>query len=77
MKLSTGEKIVYAIFAVVLIMVNPPILQAVNNYAIAKPFTFGWPTLLVWLDFWYVVGTATFLIGVLKIKAWGKDYQKP
>ncbi len=77
MKLSTGEKIVYGIFILVLIMVNPPVLNLVNNYVLQKPFTFGWPTLLVWLDFWYVVAIIDFLIGVLKIKSWKKEYQKP
>lgn len=77
MKLSLGEKIVYAIFILVLIMVNPPVLNLVNNYALQQPFTLGWPTLLVWLDFWYVVAIAAFLIGILKIKSWKKDYGNP
>lgn len=76
MKLSTGEKVVYAIFALVLVMVNPPILNSINNYALEKPFTFGWPTMLVWLDFWYIVAVVDFLVGVITIKSWKKDYDK-
>jgi len=76
MKLSTGEKFVYGIFVLVLIMVNPPVLNSINNYALLNPFTFGWPTLLVWLDFWYVVAIVNFLVGVITIKSWKKDYDK-
>ena len=49
MKLSTNEKAVYAIFLLVLIMVNPPIVNIVSDYAKTHPFVLGWPTLLVWL----------------------------
>ncbi|MGE5631916.1 MAG: hypothetical protein ACM3TR_12585 [Caulobacteraceae bacterium] len=76
MKLSAGEKFVYGIFVLVLIMVNPPILNSINNYAVKNPFTFGWPTLLVWLDFWYVIAVVDFLVGVITIKSWKKDYDK-
>ncbi len=76
MKPSKGEKLVYGTFILVLIMVNPPVLNVINRYAIQKPFTMGWPTLLVWLDFWYVAAIAAFLAGALKIKSWNKDYRK-
>lgn len=76
MKLSKGEKLLYGIFVLVLIMVNPPILNIINNYVLKNPFTFGWPTFLVWLDFWYVVAIIDFLVGVIKIKSWKKDYDK-
>ncbi len=76
MKLSIGEKVVYAIFVLVLLMVNPPLLNGINNYALEKPFTFGWPTMLVWLDFWYIVAVVDFLVGVITIKSWKKDYDK-
>ena len=59
MKLSFGEKITYAIFILVLIMVNPPVINTVNQYCMKTPLTFGWPTMLVWLDFWYLVGVIT------------------
>lgn len=75
MKISKGEKIVYGIFIFVLIMVNPPIINLFNNYCIKNPLTFGWPTMLIWLNFWYAVAVIAFLIGVLKIKSWKKDYE--
>ena len=74
MRLSKGEKIVYGIFILVLIMVNPPIVNLVSDFAKTHPFVLGWPTLLVWLDVWYVAAIVAFLVGVLKIKAWKKDY---
>ena len=76
MKLSRGEKTVYAILLLVLIMVNPPIVNMVSDYAAAHPFIFGWPTLLVWLNLWYVVGIIDFLAGVLTIRSWKKDYEE-
>lgn len=76
MKLSRGEKTVYAILLLVLIMVNPPIVNMVSDYAAAHPFLFGWPTLLVWLNLWYVVGIIDFLAGVLTIRSWKKDYEE-
>ena len=77
MKLSRGEKIVYSILILVLIMVNPPIVSQVSTYAETHPFILGWPTLLVWLNFWYAAGIVAFLIGALKIKSWRKDYKEP
>ena len=74
MKVSKGEKIVYGIFVLVLIMVNPPIVHQISDFAETNPFVLGWPTLLVWLDVWYAVAIVAFLVGVLKIKAWKKDY---
>ncbi len=74
MRLSKGEKIVYLIFIIVLIMVNPPILNLVNDYAVNNPLTFGNPTVLVWLNIWYVIAIVDFLIGAIKIKSWKKDY---
>jgi hypothetical protein len=74
MRLSKGEKLVYGIFILVLIMVNPPVLNIINRYALRNPFTMGWPTLLVWLDLWYFAAVAAFLAGALKIKSWNRDY---
>lgn len=76
MKLSTNEKAVYAIFLLVLIMVNPPIVNIVSNYAKTHPFVLGWPTLLVWLNAWYIIALIDFLVGVLTIRSWKKDYNE-
>lgn len=76
MKLSRGEKTVYAVLVLVLIMVNPPVVNLVSNYAGSHPFILGWPTLLVWLNLWYVVGIIDFLAGVLTIRSWKKDYEE-
>ena len=76
MKLSTNEKAVYAIFLLVLIMVNPPIVNIVSDYAKTHPFVLGWPTLLVWLNAWYIIALIDFLGGVLTIRSWKKDYNE-
>ena len=76
MKLSTNEKAVYAIFLLVLIMVNPPIVNIVSDYAKTHPFVLGWPTLLVWLNAWYIIALIDFLVGVIVIRSWKKDYNE-
>ena len=76
MKLSTNEKAVYAIFLLVLIMVNPPVVNLVSDYAGTHPFILGWPTLLVWLNAWYIIALIDFLVGVLTIRSWKKDYNE-
>ncbi len=76
MKLSANEKAVYAVFILVLIMVNPPIVNIVSDYATSHPFILGWPTLLVWLNVWYIVAIIDFLVGVLVIRSWKKDYNE-
>ncbi len=76
MKLSANEKAVYAVFILVLIMVNPPIVNIVSDYAASHPFILGWPTLLVWLNVWYIIAIIDFLVGVLVIRSWKKDYNE-
>ncbi|MCI1958525.1 MAG: hypothetical protein LKJ25_02755 [Clostridia bacterium] len=76
MKLSKGEKILCSVFILVLIMVNPPVINIVNDYCINNPIMSGWPTMLIWLNLWYIVAIVAFLIGALKIKTWKKDFDE-
>lgn len=55
-------------------MVNPPIMNVVNNYVKTKPLLWGYPTLWLWLQFWYIVAIITFLIGAIKLESWKKEY---
>mgnify|MGYP006910580472 CR=1 FL=1 len=71
--MKKSEKIFAAICIIGLLMVNPPILNVVNSYAKANPLTAGWPTLWIWLEFWYTAVIASFLIAVVKIKNWQKE----
>ena len=66
----------YLILIVGILMVNPPILNLVNQYCIDNPLTFGWPTLFLWLEFWYAIMIIDFLVGVLKIKNWDCSQDK-
>lgn len=77
MRLSKGEKWVYAVFLIVLVMVNPPVVNLVSRCAEIHPFLWGWPTLLVWLDGWYCLAMGAFLVGALFIRSWKRDYQEP
>lgn len=74
MKSSRNEKFVYGVFILVLIMVNPPILNIVNSYVLENPLTLGWPTMFVWLEFWYLAAIIDFFVGVITIESWKKDY---
>jgi len=75
MKISKGEKKVYAILIISLIMLNPPVLNIVNNYAKIKPLTWNYPTLWLWLQLWYLIAIITFLLGAIKIDNWKKEYR--
>lgn len=74
MKISKGEKRLYIILILSLIMVNPPVLNVINNYAKENPILWNYPTLWLWLQFWYIIGIIAFLIGAIKIKSWNKEY---
>ncbi len=76
MKISKGEKIIYFIFIISLIMVNPPVLGLVNNYAKINPLTWGYPTLWLWLQLWYLIAIVAFLIGAIKLGNWQKEYEE-
>jgi uncharacterized integral membrane protein len=70
------KRIIYGIFILVLIMVNPPVMGMVNEYAYMNPITFGWPTIIVWLDFWYIVAVIAFIAGAFLIESWQRDYKE-
>lgn len=74
MRKSRGEKLFYLVLVVSLIMVNPPVLGFVNNYAASTPITLGLPTIWLWLQFWYVVMIVAFIVSAVKLKSWKKEY---
>lgn len=41
-----------------------------------NPITFGWPTIIVWLDFWYIVAVIAFIAGAFLIESWQRDYKE-
>lgn len=74
MKKSKGEIAFYIILIISLVMLNPPILNIINKYAYKNPLTFGFPTLWVWLEFWYIVLIIDFLVSAIKLKSWKIEY---
>lgn len=66
------EKIVIGIFILVLIMVNPPFLGVINTFAKDTPIILGFPTVWLWLQFWYCIAIATFLIAAWRLPSWNK-----
>lgn len=74
MKMNKGEIIFYVILVISLIMVNPPVLSLINQYAITHPITCGYPTLWIWLELWYAVMIIDFLVAAIKLKSWQTEY---
>lgn len=70
MKRSSGLFWFYAVLLFSVLMVNPPILNAVNAYCQGTPLTFGFPTLWLWLEFWYGVMILDFLVTAIALKEW-------
>lgn len=73
--MSKGEKIFYGIVIAMIIAVNPPILNLINNYSANNLLTLGFPTFWLWLEFWYVLVAVAFLIAAINLKKW-KDEEK-
>lgn len=67
---STGSKLFYAVLVFSVLMVNPPIVFWVNDYCVEHPLLFGWPTMYLWLEFWFLVMIADFLLAAYKLKSW-------
>ena len=68
--MSLPHKMFYAILVFAMVMVNPPVLYWVNDYCVVHPLTFGWPTMFLWLEFWFTVMIADFVWAGLRLKAW-------
>ena len=71
--MSRGIKLFWFIIIAMLIAVNPPVLNWVNEYSKNNLLTFGYPTFWLWLEFWYGLAALSFLIGSLKIKKWKEE----
>ena len=52
---SLGHKLFYAVLIVSVLMVNPPIVFWFNDYCVEHPLLLGWPTMYIWLEFWFLV----------------------
>lgn len=61
-------------FTLTLLMTNPPVINLVSKYVETKPLTLGWPTLWVWLQFWYLTMIGGAIWFSLKFKVWNTDY---
>lgn len=69
-KMTRGEIAFYAILVLCMVMVNPPILGIINRYAMENPLTFSFPTIWLWLQFWYSLMIVSFLVAAIRIKRW-------
>ena len=69
-KISKGTIAFFVILIISVLMVNPPIVYLVNDYCVEHPLTLGWPTMFLWLEFWFTVMVVDFVIAAWKLKAW-------
>jgi len=66
--------IVAVFFIITLLMTNPPVVNWVSAYAEENPLLFGWPTLWVWLQVWYLLMIGGLIWFGLKFKSWNVEY---
>lgn len=71
--MKKAEKLVLGIFVLSLVMVNPPILNLINQFAKGRPLLGGYPTLWLWLQLWYIIPIAAFLIAAIALPSWKKE----
>ncbi|HEX6988262.1 MAG TPA: hypothetical protein VF282_02240 [Bacillota bacterium] len=64
------NRLVWVFFLVTVLMVNPPILYWLNGWFQARPLLMGWPTLWLYLTFWYVVMLGGFVYFAARLPSW-------
>jgi hypothetical protein len=64
------SRIVWLFFLVTILMVNPPVLTTVNAWFVGRPLLWGWPTMWLYLSFWYLVMLGGFIYFALRFKSW-------
>lgn len=75
MSVAKKENIIVATyFAFTLLMTNPPVVNWISKYAESNPLVMGWPTVWVWLQFWYMAMIGGLIYFGLKFKSWNVDY---
>lgn len=74
MRAKRETMIVAVFFIITLIMTNPPVVNWVSSWAENTPLLFGWPTLWVWLQFWYMVMIVGFIYFGLSFSSWNVEY---
>lgn len=70
------DKFYVGLFILVLIMVNPPVLNLINSYSAKNPIMFGYPTLWLWLQAWYAIAIIGFLVAAITLPSWKKEYEE-
>ncbi|MFW6266701.1 MAG: hypothetical protein ACOC21_03940 [Halanaerobiales bacterium] len=71
--MTKGEKLFWTVIIAMLLAVNPPILNLINEYSSNNTLTLGFPTFWLWLEFWYTLGAGAFLIAAFKIEKWREE----
>jgi len=68
------ENLTVGIFiAIMLILVNPPVVYWVNSYVRTHPLTWCWPTLWLWLQLWYMVMLGGIVFFAVRFKSWNVE----
>jgi hypothetical protein len=69
-----NNRLVWGFLIFTVVMVNPPVVQWVNDWAKDNPLLFGWPTLWLWLEFWYMVMIVGLFIFAFVLPSWKARY---
>ncbi len=73
MNIASERRFWLVLFLIPLIMLNPPVLYWVNNYAVSHLLTFGLPTMWLWTWLWLIVWFVEFGVCSAKSKIWRTD----
>lgn len=69
-RLRRDTILVFVALGIPLLLVNPPVIGWVNDYAASQPITLGQPTLWLWLEVWYAVMLVELVLFAVKLPSW-------
>lgn len=73
-QLRRENVLVFVTLGVPVVMVNPPIIGWVNDYAASTPITLGQPTFWLWLEVWFAVMLVALVVFAAKLPSWQAHY---
>ncbi|MQA06703.1 MAG: hypothetical protein GEV07_29705 [Streptosporangiales bacterium] len=69
-RLRRDTIVVVVALGIPLLLVNPPIIGWVSDYAASNPITLGQPTIWLWLELWYAVMLVELVLFAVKLPSW-------
>lgn len=66
--------LVFVALGIPVVLVNPPFIGWVNDYAASNPLTLGQPTIWLWLEVWFAVMLVELILFAAKLPSWQAHY---